>query len=79
MGITLALVVPIVVMAEEDKLESQLASVKAEIVTAQQVNQELKAQLAAKDKEAAALKEKLKNLQDQINALNNKGQHQDTK
>jgi len=65
-------------MAEGVSLEEQVAAAKADIAVAQQVNIELKAQLAAKETEASALKVKLKQIDDQINALK-KEQHLESK
>jgi septal ring factor EnvC (AmiA/AmiB activator) len=71
MSLCLALfcAVPLLLMAEGDSLEEQVAAVKGDITVAQQINIELKAQLAAKETEAAELKVKLKQIEDQIDAL----------
>ena len=69
---------PLWLMAEEGSLEKQVAAVKADIAAAQQINIELKAQLVAKETEAADLKVKLKQIEDQIDALK-KEQHLESK
>ena len=69
LGAALFCVVPLSVMAEGPSLEEQVAGVKAEIAAAQQINIELKTQLAAKETEAAELRVKLKQIEDQIDAL----------
>ena len=47
----------------------QIAAVKQKITLEQDVNSELKVQLAAKETEVAGLKVKLKQIEDQIDAL----------
>ena len=69
---------PLWLMAEEGSLEKQVAAVKADIAAAQQINIELKTQLVAKETEAADLKVKLKQIEDQIDALK-KEQHLESK
>ena len=76
--VTIFCLVPLLLMAEGVSLEEQVAAAKADIAVAQQVNIELKAQLAAKETEASALKVKLKQIDDQINALK-KEQHLESK
>jgi len=61
--------VPLSLMAEGPSLEEQVAGVKAKIAAAQQINIELKTQLAAKETEAAELRVKLKQIEEQIDAL----------
>ena len=65
---------PLSLVAEGESLEEQVAGVRAEIAVAQQVNIELKTQLAATETEAAELRVKLKQIEDQIEAL--KKEHQ---
>ena len=69
LGAALFCVVPLSVMAEGENLEEQIGAVKAEIASAQQLNIELKTQLAAKETETAELRMKLKQIEDQIDAL----------
>ena len=78
LGMALGCAVPFLSMAEGDSLEQQLATAKADITAAQQINIELKAQLVDRDRQAAELKLKLKHIQDQIDALKN-GQHPESK
>jgi len=66
--------VPLSLMAEGPGLEDQITGIKAEIAAAQQINIELKTQLAAKETEAAELKVKLKQIEEQIDAV--KKEHQ---
>ena len=67
--VALFCVLPLSLVAEGENLEEQVAVVKAELTVAQQVNIELKTQLAAKETEAAELRVKLKQIEDQIEAL----------
>lgn len=67
--VALVCAVPLSLLAEGDSPGEQIAGVNAEIAAAQQLNLDLKTQLAAKETEAAALREKLKHIEDQIEAL----------
>jgi septal ring factor EnvC (AmiA/AmiB activator) len=51
-------------MAEDKKPQTQLDEVKGQIKTEQEANQKLKDDLAARDKEIADLKQKLKELEE---------------
>ena len=60
---------PLILLAEEKSLEQQIADTRQQMAVEQQINIELKAKLVTKETEVTDLKQKLKEIEEQIETL----------